>query len=120
MKIKIEKLIKDLKNSVRENVRIGTKCEICQQDMDQFNIPADYCKNCGIADCKSFSKKYRTYQLCAGWYTDSWLEHAFNDIGAYLQPQDYGFEDYYSDEILEEENKKLNGAMELFCKQFDD
>lgn len=116
----IEKLINDLKENVQTNLESGDKCDICRQNENLFQIADDYCVGCGIADCETLSEKYRTYRMSAAWYTDSWVEHAFSDTGADLSPTDYGFIEYYGDEITEEAETALNVAMEeFFCGNFN-
>lgn len=119
MEIDIKKLVEDLKNNIAENMKIGDQCDVCKQHENLLDIPSNYCVGCGIADCETFSEKYRTYRMCHAWYTDTWLEHAFSDLGADLSPADYGFIEYYGDEITERQKGELNEAMEKHCLRYE-
>ncbi len=107
--LKIEKLIVDAKKYIET---CENPCEICE--WKQTETPYD-CSGCGY-DELSFSEKIRTYQMCAGWFTDSWLSWAFNDIGADLRPEDYGFVEYYGDEISDDDREKIASELNEFCK----
>jgi len=127
--MKLKKLIGDIKKSIEANLEIGDACDVCRmgyvdnahmfsETEIELGLNAPNCAGCGLNDCETLSEKLRTYKY-GMWHTESWIDFAFNDAGYDLSPADYGFDGYYGDEITEEEEEKLNAALEAFCAEIE-